>query len=125
MIIYLKESLGMTPTLAAFLNGDPPLGLIYIMPILSGTLADKYGYKKSLALALVLLTLGYLLTGNIGRLQLIFGNMQGSLSAGNIVLAVMGISLIGIGGSIVKPASPRPFRRPPGRAPCSASPSFT
>ena len=51
MVIYLKESLGMRPTFATFLNGSLLWGLIYFMPIVSGTLADKYGYKRSLTLS--------------------------------------------------------------------------
>jgi dipeptide/tripeptide permease len=34
MVIYLKESLGMTPSFATFLNGTVLWGIIYFMPIL-------------------------------------------------------------------------------------------
>jgi proton-dependent oligopeptide transporter, POT family len=95
MVIYLKENLGMSPTFATFLNGSLLWGLIYFLPIVSGTLADKYGFKRSLAAAFAMLGLGYL----------VMGNMQTFWpAAGNYTLpVVLGIVLIGVGGSIVKP----------------------
>ncbi|MGD0783650.1 MAG: MFS transporter, partial [Candidatus Aminicenantales bacterium] len=51
MVIYLKENLGMSPTTATFLNATVLWGLIYFLPIVSGTLADKFGYKRSLSLS--------------------------------------------------------------------------
>ncbi len=68
MVIYLKESLGMTPSLATFLNGSLLWGIIYFMPILSGTLADKFGFKRSLSVSFVLISMGYFVMGNLQRL---------------------------------------------------------
>ena len=95
VVIYLTENLGMSPTFATFLNGSLLWGLIYFLPIVSGTLADKYGFKRSLVVAFIMLSLGYL----------VMGNVQSFLPAGsNFTLPVMlGIVLIGLGGSIVKP----------------------
>ncbi|RPJ02401.1 MAG: MFS transporter, partial [Candidatus Aminicenantes bacterium] len=64
MVIYLKESLGMSPEFATFLNGSLLWGIIYFMPILSGTLADKFGFKRSLSLSFVFISLGYFIMGN-------------------------------------------------------------
>ena len=103
MVIYLKETLGMRPTLATFLNGSLLWGLIYFMPILSGTLADKYGYKRSLTVAFVLISAGYFTMGNVQRF---WPGIIGRTAAEAIdftVPVVLGIVLIGIGGSIVKP----------------------
>ena len=95
VVIYLKENLGMSPTFATFLNGSLLWGLIYFLPIVSGTLADKYGFKRSLIVAFIMLSLGYL----------VMGNVQSFWPAGsNYTLPVLlGIVLIGLGGSIVKP----------------------
>ena len=95
VVIYLTETLGMSPTFATFLNGSLLWGLIYFLPILSGTLADKYGFKRSLVVAFVMLALGYMVMGNI----------QSFWPAGtNYTFPVLlGIVLIGLGGSIVKP----------------------
>jgi len=95
VVIYLTETLGMSPTFATFLNGSLLWGLIYFLPILSGTLADKYGFKRSLVAAFIMLALGYLVMGNVQRL----------LPPGSdfTLPILLGIVLIGLGGSIVKP----------------------
>jgi len=95
VVIYLKEVLGMSPTFATFINGSLLWGLIYFLPIVSGTLADKYGFKRSLVVAFVMLSLGYL----------VMGNVQGFLPAGSnyTIPVLLGVVLIGLGGSIVKP----------------------
>ena len=103
MVIYLKESLGMRPTFATFLNGSLLWGLIYFMPIVSGTLADKYGYKRSLTLSFILIGLGY---ATMGGLQRFWPGLIGQKAAEAVdytIPAILGIILIGIGGSIVKP----------------------
>jgi POT family proton-dependent oligopeptide transporter len=103
MVIYLKESLGMSPSFATFLNGTLLWGIIYFMPILSGTLADKFGFKRSLSVSFVLIALGYFVMGNLQRL---WPGLIGKGAAETVdftVPVVLGIVLIGLGGSIVKP----------------------
>ncbi|HNS74427.1 MAG TPA: MFS transporter, partial [bacterium] len=102
VVIYLNETLGMAPTKATFLNGTLLWGLVYFLPILSGTLADRFGFKRSLVFAFVLITLGYL---TMGTLQQFWPALLGH-TAGHIdytIPVVFGILLIGIGGSVVKP----------------------
>lgn len=100
MVIYLKEVLGMAPTFATFLNGSLLWGLIYFMPIVSGTLADKYGYKRSLTLSFIMLFAGYLIMGNV---QKFWPALAGKDSTSFTIPVVLAIILIGLGGSIVKP----------------------
>lgn len=101
MVIYLKETLGMAPTFATFLNGSLLWGLIYFMPIVSGTLADKYGFKRSLTVSFLMLFLGYFIMGNV---QKIWPAIAGGGSHLNYTIPViLAIILIGLGGSIVKP----------------------
>ncbi|MGB9893244.1 MAG: MFS transporter [Candidatus Saccharicenans sp.] len=102
MVIYLKEVLGMAPTLATFLNGSLLWGLIYFMPIVSGTLADKYGFKRSLTFSFFMLFLGYFIMGNV---QKFWPAIAGGHSAqvNYTMPVVLAILLIGLGGSIVKP----------------------
>ncbi len=95
VVIYLTENLGMSPTFATFLNGSLLWGLIYFLPIVSGTLADKYGFKRSLVAAFIMLSLGYLVMGNVQRFWPAGSNFT--------IPIVLGIVLIGLGGSIVKP----------------------
>jgi len=103
MVIFLKETLGFKPTLATFLNGTLLWGLIYFLPILSGTLADKFGYKRSLSVAFVIISLGYFLLAGTVRLAPLLSGGRGSLLPTYLLMAVTGIILIGVGGSIVKP----------------------
>jgi proton-dependent oligopeptide transporter, POT family len=103
MVIYLKETLGMRPTFATFLNGSLLWGLIYFMPILAGTLADKYGYKRSLTVAFVLISAGYFTMGNVQRFWPGLIGRSAAEAVDFTVPVVLGIVLIGIGGSIVKP----------------------
>ena len=103
MVIYLHETLGMRPATATLLNGAILWGLIYFLPILSGTLADKYGYKRSLKVAFLMISLGYFIMGNIQRF---WPALLGGRTAQVIdytIPVVLGIVLIGMGGSIVKP----------------------
>ena len=103
MVIYLHENLGMSPSQATTLNSSVLWALIYFMPILSGTLADKFGYKRSLGLSFVMIALGYLIMGNLHRF---WPSLSGAGADGkvNFFLPVLvGIVFIGLGGSIVKP----------------------
>ena len=103
MVIYLKENLGMSPTTATFLNATILWGLIYFLPIVSGTLADKFGYKRSLSFAFVMISIGYFILGNV---QKFWPGIIGAKAAQTVDFAVpviLGVVLIGIGGSIVKP----------------------
>ena len=73
------------------------------MPILSGTLADKFGYKRSLSVSFVIISLGYFIMGNLQRL---WPGLIGRGAAETVdftVPVILGIVLIGLGGSIVKP----------------------
>ncbi|HOW84965.1 MAG TPA: MFS transporter [Candidatus Aminicenantes bacterium] len=103
MVIYLKESLGMSPSFATFLNGSLLWGIIYFMPILSGTLADKFGFKRSLSVAFVLISIGYFIMGNVQRLWPGLVGRGAAEAVDFTVPVVLGIVLIGLGGSIVKP----------------------
>ncbi len=103
MVIYLKETLGMRPTTATLLNASILWGLIYFLPILSGTLADKFGYKRSLTLAFFMISLGYFVMGNIQRFWPGLIGQKAAQAIDYTVPAILGIVLIGIGGSIVKP----------------------
>jgi POT family proton-dependent oligopeptide transporter len=103
MVIYLKETLGMTPSFATFLNGSLLWGLIYFLPILSGTLADKYGYKRTLSYAFVMIAMGYVIIGNVQKFWPGLAGGSAGAPPDFTIPIVAGICLIGIGGSVVKP----------------------
>ena len=46
--------------------------LLYFLPILAGAIADRYGYKKVLSLAFVLMSSGYMLTGMLSSYTFVF-----------------------------------------------------
>ncbi|HEX9902266.1 MAG TPA: MFS transporter [Acidobacteriota bacterium] len=115
MVIFLKETLGMRPALATLLNGTVLWGLIYFLPILSGTLADKFGYKRSLSLAFVLISLGYFVMAGIQQMTPALFGPQDNLLPHYILMAVTGIVLIGLGGSIVKPCIAGTIQKTSGR----------
>ncbi|MBZ0154497.1 MAG: hypothetical protein K8J09_23460 [Planctomycetes bacterium] len=81
--------------------------LVFFLPILSGTIADQIGYRKSLLLAFVLLAAGYSLMGY----PVWFGgstladtiSKEVTVGARDAVLITAAIVLIGIGGSVIKP----------------------
>lgn len=52
---FSKESVGLIKSITT--------PLLYILPILSGALADRYGYRKTLFFAFVVMSLGYFFAG--------------------------------------------------------------
>jgi len=105
VVIYLGQA-GLGTYWPAMLN-TLLWFLIYSLPILSGTVADQVGFRRALLWAFVLLSAGYLLMGYpvwMGGAAL-SPTIEREVTAGlNVVLpAVLGILLIGCGGSVVKP----------------------
>jgi dipeptide/tripeptide permease len=86
LTLYLTREIGFTDVeagwVAAFFAG-----FIYLAPIITGAIADKMGFKNSLALAFALLAAGYSL---LGAFQL-----KGT--------AIFSLFLILVGGAFVKP----------------------
>ncbi len=105
VVIYLGQ-LGLGTYWPAMIN-TLLWFLIYFLPILSGTIADQIGFRRALLGAFVLLAIGYFLMGYpVWRGGAVLApTIERTVTAGtNVVLpAVVGILLIGFGGSIVKP----------------------
>lgn len=62
--VYLTDMLGFTKTEVGAIKGTIQ-PLLYILPILSGAIADRLGYRKTLMVAFSLLGLGYVLTSQV------------------------------------------------------------
>jgi len=67
LAVYLRMKtadggLGFSETSVGFLQSIM-LTLTYVMPILGGALAERYGYKRFLTLAFAILTIGYFASG--------------------------------------------------------------
>jgi POT family proton-dependent oligopeptide transporter len=105
VVIYLGR-LGMGRYWPSSLN-SMLWGLVYFLPILSGTIADQVGFRKALLGAFVLLAGGYFLMGApvwLGGAPLLEKAEDAVTSAPMVVASCVGaILLIGVGGSIVKP----------------------
>ncbi len=105
VVLYLGQ-LGMGEYWPSTLNGAL-WAFVYFLPILSGTIADHVGFKKSLLVAFVLLAIGYFIMGY----PVWFGGHELSTTitkevtagAGLIVPIIMAMFLIGAGGSVIKP----------------------
>ncbi len=105
VVIYLGQ-LGFGSYWPSNLNGLLWY-LVYFLPILSGTIADQVGFRRSLLAAFVLLAAGYALMGApvwFGGAELSATVSPQFTASTNLVLAVVtAIVLIALGGSVIKP----------------------
>jgi len=99
LTIYLAERVGLGPLAAASLAGLFA-SVLYFLPILAGTVVDRYGFKKSLAACFTIFCVGYFLIGLAG---LQFG--QSIVAAvGRFPYVLTVLMLTAIGGSLIKPS---------------------
>ena len=98
-MIYMRNKLGFTEAEAGQLSGIFG-GLIYLLPILGGTLADKWGFRRSFNIAFSILGLGYFLIGSMGMTA--FAGIYGTES--QYWLLVVFLVLTAFGGSFIKPS---------------------
>lgn len=106
VVIYLGR-LGMGIYWPSFLSSSVLWFLVFFLPILSGTIADQIGFRRSLLGAFVLLAAGYFLMGYPvwlgGAVMSDQVNREITAGAGVFVPVIAGVLLIGIGGSFIKP----------------------
>jgi dipeptide/tripeptide permease len=105
VVLYLGQ-LGLGDYWPSNLNGIL-WALVYFLPILSGTVADHIGFRRSLLIAFVLLSVGYFIMGYpvwFGG-HTLSATVESEMTAGSGILipVVLAIIVIGIGGSIIKP----------------------
>lgn len=98
-MVYLRNNLGFTESEAGGLSGVFG-GLIYLLPILGGTLADKWGFRKAFSVAFSILGIGYFLIGSVGMTA--FRGVYGDLSL--YWLLMLFLLLTAFGGSFIKPS---------------------
>lgn len=77
--VYMTDQLGFAKTDVGLIKGTIQ-PLLYFLPILTGAIADRMGYRKTLMIAFSLLGLGYLATSQVTDYNAVF-----------ISLVVMGI----------------------------------
>jgi dipeptide/tripeptide permease len=98
-MIYMRNNLGFTETEAGQLSGMFG-GVIYLLPILGGTLADKWGFRRAFNVAFSVLALGYFLIGSVGMSA--FADLYGGFS--QYWLMMVFLMLTALGGSFIKPS---------------------
>jgi proton-dependent oligopeptide transporter, POT family len=100
LTIYVAETVGLGPVQSGWLVGSLFNALLYLLPLLAGTVVDRFGFKKSLLACFSIFSFGYLLIGLAG------------LPAGKPLVDALGpqayiiVALIitAIGGSLIKPS---------------------
>jgi dipeptide/tripeptide permease len=98
-MVYLRNKLGFTETEAGQLSGIFG-GLIYLLPILGGTLADKWGFRRAFNVAFSILAIGYFLIGSVGMTA-----FAGVYSNFNLYwLLMIFLFFTAFGGSFIKPS---------------------
>jgi len=98
-VVYLRNNLGFTESEAGQLSGIFG-GLIYLLPILAGTLADKWGFRRAFSIAFSILAIGYFLIGSMGMSA--FSGIYGTEP--NYWLLMCFLVLTALGGSFIKPS---------------------
>ncbi|MBI5470843.1 MAG: MFS transporter [Ignavibacteriae bacterium] len=98
-MIYMRNNLGFSETEAGQLSGMFG-GVIYLLPILGGTLADKWGFRRAFNVAFSVLALGYFLIGSVGMSA--FAGVYGGFSQYWLMMAFL--MLTAFGGSFIKPS---------------------
>jgi POT family proton-dependent oligopeptide transporter len=99
LAVYVADKVGLGPEAAGLLVGSFN-ALLYLLPILAGTVVDRYGFRRSLLVCFAIFSLGYLLIGLAG------------LPAGAPLVAALGkrtymilaLVITALGGSLIKPS---------------------
>jgi dipeptide/tripeptide permease len=98
-MVYLRNRLGFTEAEAGQLSGIFG-GLIYLLPILGGTLADKWGFRRAFNIAFSILALGYFLIGSVGMTA--FSGLYEGIPLFWLLLVFLVFTAFG--GSFIKPS---------------------
>jgi dipeptide/tripeptide permease len=100
LAVYIADQVGLGPEAAGWLAGSVFNTLLYFLPVLAGTVVDRYGFKRSLLACFSIFTVGYFLIGLAG------------LPAGQPLVQAVGpkawmltaLVVTAIGGSLIKPS---------------------
>lgn len=98
LAIYLNEQLRFSSELTGWLVGTFGL-VVWFLPILGGTLADRFGFRRALMFAYFIMSVGYFLLGSLNAAWM--GSLHHSLGDKWLVLAILMIPALGPG--VVKP----------------------
>ena len=91
----LKFPTEQTGTLAGFFGG-----LVWFLPVFGGTLADRMGFRRALALAYFILSCAYFLLGSLGATW--FAPVRDAVPLAGLVAFVLALPALGV--ALVKPS---------------------
>lgn len=98
LAIYLNEQLHFSKELTGWMIGTFGF-VVWFLPVLGGTLADRFGFRRALMFAYLVMTVGYFLLGSLSAPW-----MQASRQALGDQWLVLGILMIpALGPAVVKP----------------------
>jgi proton-dependent oligopeptide transporter, POT family len=100
LAVYIAEQVGLGSETATFLAGSVFNTLLYFLPVLAGTVVDRYGFKRSLLACFAIFSVGYFLIGLAG---LPLGQPLVS-AVGKKAWMVLALVVTAIGGSLIKPS---------------------
>jgi len=72
--VYMVDQLNFTKENVGLIKGTIQ-PLLYILPILSGAIGDRFGYKRVLTFAFIFLGFGYFLTSQTTEYAMVFGSL--------------------------------------------------
>jgi proton-dependent oligopeptide transporter, POT family len=98
LAIFLTEQLHFSSQLTGWLMGVSGF-VVYALPVLAGTLADRFGFRRALLFAYLVLTIGYFLLGSVSASWM--APLRHALGDKWLVLAILMIPALGPG--MVKP----------------------
>jgi dipeptide/tripeptide permease len=100
LAVFIAEQVGLGAEAAGFLAGSVFNTLLYFLPVLAGTVVDRYGFKRSLMACFGIFSVGYFLIG-LGGLPLGQPLVQ---AVGAKAWMLMALVVTAIGGSLIKPS---------------------
>jgi dipeptide/tripeptide permease len=100
LAVFIAEQVGLGAESAAFLAGSVFNTLLYFLPVLAGTVVDRFGFKRSLMACFGIFSIGYFLIG-LGGLPL---GQPLVHAVGPKAWMLVALVVTAIGGSLIKPS---------------------
>ena len=100
LVVFIAEQVGLGAETAGFLAGSVFNTLLYFLPVLAGTVVDRFGFKRSLMACFGIFSIGYFLIG-LGGLPMGQPLVQ---AVGPKAWMLMALVVTAIGGSLIKPS---------------------